>query len=56
VDQSPAVEDSRGVDIGQLRRRLRMSVPERVRTMVEVANTMLSIQQAARASLQRQNR
>jgi hypothetical protein len=45
------LEDSRGVDVGQIRRQLRMTVPERVRTMVDAANVLLSIQARAKASL-----
>ena len=56
VEQLPVIEDARGVDISQIKRQLRMSVPERVRTMVETANVMLSIQRTAQASLQRQVR
>ena len=47
------IEDSRGVDLSQLRRQLRMTVPERVRSMVEVANAMLAVQEHAQASLRR---
>jgi hypothetical protein len=54
VEQVPIIEDSRGVDISQIRRQLRMTVPERVRSMVEVANTMLAIQERAQASLRRE--
>jgi hypothetical protein len=53
VEQVPTVEDSRGVDVSQIRRQLRMTVPERVRSMVDVANTMLEIQERAHASLRR---
>jgi hypothetical protein len=53
VEEPPLIEDSRGVDISQIRRQLRMTVPERVRSMVEAANTMLAIQQRAQASLRR---
>jgi hypothetical protein len=53
VDRAPVIEDSRGVDVSQIRRQLRMTVPERVRSMVEVANTLLAIQERARASRQR---
>jgi hypothetical protein len=56
VEQVSTTEDERGVDIGQIRRQLRMSVEERVRHMVEVANVMLSIQRSAQASLERQVR
>ena len=51
MEQVPTIEDSRGVDISQIRRQLRMSVPERVRSMVEAANTMLAIQEQAKGSL-----
>ena len=53
VEELPIIEDERGVDVGQIRRQLRMSVPERVRSMVHAANVMLSIQKAAQASLRR---
>jgi hypothetical protein len=53
VDQLPPIEDSRGVDVSQIRRQLRMSVPERVRSMVEAANAMLAIQEHAQASVRR---
>ena len=36
-------EDSRGVDVGQIRSQLRMSVEDRVRHMVDVANTFMKI-------------
>lgn len=42
------IEDSRGVDISQIRRQLRMSVEERVGYMVEVANTLLEIRKTAK--------
>jgi hypothetical protein len=54
MEQAPPIEDRRGVDISQIRRQLRMTVPERVRSMVEVANTMLAVQQRAKSSLQRE--
>jgi len=47
VDASP-LEDWRGVDIGQIRRQLRMSVEERVRHMVEVANKFMEIRSYVR--------
>jgi hypothetical protein len=53
VDNAEPVENSRGVDVSQIRRQLRMTVPERVRSMVEAANTMLAIQERAQASLRR---
>ena len=51
VEPTTPLEDSRGVDVSQLRRQLEMTVPERVRAMVEAANTMLAIQKRAQASL-----
>jgi hypothetical protein len=53
VEQVPLIEDSRGVDVSQIRRQLRMTVPERVRSMVEAANAMLAIQDHAQTSLRR---
>lgn len=47
------IEDSRGVDISQIRRQLRLSVPERVESMVHAANVMMSIQRMAQASMRR---
>jgi len=51
VEQVSSVEDARGVDVSQIRRQLQMSVPERVRSMVDAANVMLSIQQHMKASI-----
>lgn len=53
VEQVSLIEDSRGVDVGQIRHQLAMTVPERVRTMVEAANTFLAIREHAQASLRR---
>jgi hypothetical protein len=53
VEAVPPIEDSRGVDISQIRRQLQMTVPERVRSMVEAANIMLEIREHAQASLRR---
>ena len=53
MDPLDELEDEQGVDIGQIRRQLALSVPERVRGMVETANMMLSIQRTAQASMQR---
>jgi hypothetical protein len=47
-------EDWRGVDVGQIRRQLRMTTKERVRDMVHAANVMMSIQENAAAARQRQ--
>lgn len=49
----PVVEDERGVDISQIRRQLALSVPERVRVMVEAAHAMIAIQERAQAQLTR---
>ena len=54
MDMSP-LEDWRGVDVSQIRAQLRMSVPERVATMVAAANLLVSVQQNARAARE-QNR
>lgn len=43
-----SLEDSRGVDVGQIRAQLRLSVKERVRVMVEAANVLLGVQEHAR--------
>ena len=39
-------EDSRGVDISQIRSQLRMSVEDRVKHMVVVANTFRKIRES----------
>lgn len=41
-------EDERGVDIGQIRDMLSMSVAERVRQMVHSANVFITVQENAR--------
>jgi len=41
-------EDHRGVDIGQIRRQLRMTVEDRVAHMVEVTNALMEIRATAR--------
>ncbi len=48
VEQLPVIEDERGVDIGQIRRQLRMSVEDRVAHMVDVANTLMEIRATVR--------
>jgi hypothetical protein len=53
VEPTTQLEDSRGVDLGQIRRQLNMSVPERVRSMVETANRLLAIREHAQTSLRR---
>lgn len=42
------LEDWRGVDVGQIRAQLRLSVKDRVRVMVETANVLLDVQEHAR--------
>ena len=41
-------EDERGVDVGQIRGQLKLSVAERVRDMVNAANVMMTMQENAR--------
>ena len=41
-------EDERGVDVGQIRDMLSMSVAERVRQMVHAANLFMTVQENAR--------
>lgn len=48
MEPDDPIEDSRGVDIGQIRRLLRMSVEDRVRYMVVVTNKLLEIRATAR--------
>jgi hypothetical protein len=48
VEPTSPLEDWRGVDVGQIRAQLRMSVQERVRSMVDVANVMMAVQEHAR--------
>ncbi|CAN5360279.1 hypothetical protein BH23ACT3_BH23ACT3_10730 [soil metagenome] len=50
MESAAPLEDWRGVDVGQIRRQLRMSVKDRVRTMVETANVMMAIQERARTA------
>ncbi len=47
METTNPLEDWRGVDVDQIINQLRMSVPERVRIMVEAANVMMSIQSHA---------
>jgi hypothetical protein len=41
-------EDERGVDIGQIRALVNLTVAERVREMVHAANVLMTIQENAR--------
>ncbi len=49
MDTSP-LEDWRGVDVSQIRAQLRMSVPERVATMVAAANLLMAVRDKARVA------
>jgi hypothetical protein len=42
---SDNLEDERGIDVSQIRAQLRLSVPERVRTMVAIANQAIAIRE-----------
>jgi len=50
VEPNRPIEDDRGVDVGQIRRQLRMPVPDRVREMVHAANTLIAIREHSRAA------
>ena len=54
-DAASPLEDWRGVDVGQIRDQLRLSVKDRVRGMVHAANVMMSIRDHASAVRQRQS-
>ena len=43
----PPSEDSRGVDVAQIRAQLALAVAERVRIMTEAANALLDLQRHA---------
>lgn len=44
------LDDERGVDVAQIQAQLRMSVPERLRTMVAVANAQIAMREASKNS------
>jgi hypothetical protein len=48
-------EDWRGVDVGQIRRQLRMTTKDRVRDMVHAANVIMKMQENAKAARQRKS-
>ncbi len=50
MNDPQVLEDERGVDVAQIREQLALSVPERVRVMVEAANRLIAIQDSARTS------
>jgi hypothetical protein len=47
MEKQAPLEDWRGVDVGQIRRQLRMTTIERVRDMVHAANVLMSIREHA---------
>jgi hypothetical protein len=49
-------EDERGVDIGQIRALVNLTVAERVREMVHAANVLMAIQENARRFRELQSR
>lgn len=49
-------EDARGVDVGQIRRQLQLSVKERVKDMVHAANTLMAMVEHARVARERNTR
>jgi hypothetical protein len=49
-------EDERGVDIGQIRALVKLTVAERVREMVHAANVLMAIQESARRFRELQSR
>ena len=49
-------EDDRGVDVGQIRAQLKLTVPERVREMVHAANVLMTMQENARRFREKQSR
>ena len=49
-------EDARGVDVGQIRAQLNLTVAERVREMVHAANVLMKMQENARRFREMQSR
>ena len=49
-------EDDRGVDVGQIRALLSLTVPERVHEMVHAANVLMAMQENARKFREKQTR
>ncbi|MEY2975113.1 MAG: hypothetical protein RIR49_1533 [Actinomycetota bacterium] len=47
MERTP-LEDWRGVDVGQIRHQLRLSVEERVQHMVDIANRLMEIRRTVR--------
>jgi hypothetical protein len=48
MESMSPLEDWRGVDVGQIRAQLNLSVEDRVRHMVEVANRFMEIRRNVR--------
>ena len=48
MNDQQILEDERGVDISQIHAQLALSVPERVRVMVDAANRLIALEEAAR--------
>jgi hypothetical protein len=55
METASSLEDWRGVDVGQIRRQLRMTTKERVRAMVHAANVMISVREHAEAARRHRN-
>jgi hypothetical protein len=53
MDQLPTLEDSRGVDVGQIRDLLGLSVAERAAEMISVSNLIIEAQECARRARER---
>ena len=47
MEPTSPLEDNRGVDVGQIRELLRMTVAERAAEMVRVCNMVIEVQQRA---------
>jgi hypothetical protein len=48
VEPNRSIEDERGVDTSQIEHQSRLTVPERVREMVDAANVLIAIRAHAR--------
>jgi len=53
MESAGSLEDERGVDLGQIRAQLRLSVKERVAGMVSSANLMMNAREFAHAARER---
>lgn len=52
MNDQQILEDERGVDISQIHAQLALSVPERVRVMVDAANRLIALQEASRQEVE----